>query len=356
MAQRRKTKPKVSEGTTGLTAERLEQAVEQLVRLVDSPSVTGVEAPAVDEAERITRDELGLTVSRMAVAPGRDNLLVGDPSPRVVLCTHLDTVPPHIGASRDDTWVHGRGSADAKGIAIAMVHALKVLEDAGAAAGLACLLVVGEESDHSGAKRAAEVGPRPAHIVLGEPCGLAPARAQKGLLKIRLSAVGSAGHSAYPDVGVSATHRLLDALGELRARPLPADDDLGQTTLNVGELSGGVAANVIAPSARALLLIRCAAPVDAVLAEVRERLGELVSVDELSRSEPVEFDVAGAERPGPTVPFNTDAHYLSSLGARMSLLGPGDMRCAHADGERLAIADLEAGILAYAEIARNLLG
>ena len=70
MAQRRKTKPKVSEGTTGLTAERLEQAVEQLVRLVDSPSVTGVEAPAVDEAERITRDELGLTVSRMA-APRR---------------------------------------------------------------------------------------------------------------------------------------------------------------------------------------------------------------------------------------------------------------------------------------------
>ena len=56
------------------------------------------------------------------------------------------------------------------------------------------------------------------------------------------------------------------------------------------------------------------------------------------------------------MPFNTDAHYLSSLGARMSLLGPGDMRCAHADGERLAIADLEAGILAYAEIARNLLG
>lgn len=356
MAQRRKSEPEARETPAALTAARLEEAVGQLVRLIDCPSVTGDEAPAVDEAERIARDELGLTVTRMAVAPGRDNLLVGDPDPRVLLCTHLDTVPPHIGASRDGECVHGRGSADAKGIAMAMLHALKLLEEQGAAQGLGCLLVVGEESDHAGARRAAEVGPRPEHIVLGEPCGLKPARAQKGLLKLRLSALGTAGHSAYPDVGFSATHLLLDAIGELRARPLPADADLGETTLNVGQISGGVAANVIAPRAGALLLIRCAAPVDSVLAEVRERVGELVAVAELGRAEPVEFDVAGSTEVGPTVPFNTDAHYLSALGARISLMGPGDMRCAHADHERLGIPQLEAGILAYADVARRLLG
>ena len=73
--------------------EELERAVAHLVALVDAPSVTGDEAPAVDEAERLARDDLGLPVVRMEAEPGRDNLLVGDPKPRVILCTHLDGLP-----------------------------------------------------------------------------------------------------------------------------------------------------------------------------------------------------------------------------------------------------------------------
>ena len=230
-----------SHNPSEIDPERVEAAVLHLVRLVDAPSVSGKEAPAVDEAERIA-SELGLRSARMAVAPGRENLLVGDPEPKVLLCTHLDTVPPHIPARRDATHVHGRGSADAKGIAMAMLYGLAELTERGEGEGIACLLVVGEETDHAGAIAAAQTQLRPAHIVLGEPCGLVPARAQKGLLKIVLSASGSAGHSAYPELGASAIHRLLDALTALRARPLPADAELGASTLNVGTINGGVAA------------------------------------------------------------------------------------------------------------------
>ncbi len=335
--------------------EELERAIEHLVSLVNAPSVTGNEAPAVDEAERIARDALGLPVLRMEAKPGRDNLLIGDANPRVILCTHLDTVPPHIDASVDATHVRGRGACDAKGVAIAMLYATARVAQREDCGGLACLLVVGEESTHCGAMAAAASDLEPKHIVLGEPCGLDPALAQKGLLKLRLEAKGSTGHSAYPELGISAVHRLLDAIERLKRVDLPSDPSLGPTTMNVGRIEGGVAANVIAPSAEAILLFRCAAPVDAILAEIRSRIGSLVSLKELNRAEPYAFDVLGLP-PGPAVPFNTDAHTLLEMGAAMSLLGPGDMRCAHSAREELSFEDLAEGILAYERVAVELLG
>ena len=134
-----------------------------------------------------------------------------------------------------------------------------------------------------------------------------------------------------------------------------SDPSLGPTTMNVGRIEGGVAANVIAPSAEATLLFRCAAPVDAILAEIRSRVGSLVELEELNRAEPYGFDVLGF-KPGPAVPFNTDAHSLLELGASMSLMGPGDMRCAHSAREELAFSDLADGIEAYERVVAGLLG
>jgi len=335
------------------SAAQVEQAVGHLVRIVDVDSTSGAEEPAIAVAEAIC-DELGLPHRRMPVAPGRDNLVVGPPDAAIVFCTHLDTVPPFIPASRDATHVHGRGACDAKGVGVAMLHALQLLSAEGAAERVGCLLVVGEEADHVGARAAVEAGVRPSHIILGEPCGLAPSVAQKGLLKLSLTATGSAGHSAYPELGISAVHILIDALHAIRHATLPHDDLLGETTVNVGEIHGGVAANVIAPEARATVLIRCAAPVDAVLAAVRDLAPAPIRIAELSRAEPREF-LTGGVPTGPAVPFNTDAGWLAATGAELMLLGPGDMRCAHGPHERLAISDLAAGIAAYARTAARLL-
>lgn len=324
-------------------------AAAHLVRLVDRDSTTGREEPAVAEALKVA-EELGLEARRMPVAPGRDNVLVGPADAQVLLCTHLDTVPPFLPARQDATHVHGRGSADAKGIAVAMLHALTELRGRSVAA----LLVVGEESDHLGAKMAVKARLKPKAIVLGEPCQNVLAPAQKGLLKLAIRAIGTSGHSAYPEIGASAIHRLLHALDRLREAALPADPVLGLTTVNVGRIEGGVAPNVIAPRAEAQVLIRCAAPVDAVKSAALAALGEEVAVEELGRAEPLELHTVGT-RVGPAVPFNTDAHTLGPLGAMMLLVGPGDMRCAHSDHERLALDDLEAGVAVYIEVVEALL-
>src|SRR5260370_3754740 len=62
--------------------------------------------------------------------------------------------------------------------------------------------------------------------------------------------------SAYPELGESAVNKLLDALAEIRRIPLPVDELLGPSTLNIGTLSGGRAPNVIADEARADIMIR----------------------------------------------------------------------------------------------------
>ncbi len=341
----------VAYGSLAPTLERLETAIVQLMRLVDVDSTSGREGPVVPLVHAVAA-ELGLSARTMPVAAGRDNVLVGADDPaavEVLLCTHLDTVPPFLPARREATALWGRGSCDAKGIAVAMLHALAIARQAASgAARAACLLVVGEETDHAGARAALETGLfRPRHVILGEPCGTAPAIGQKGLIKLRCEARGRAGHSAYPETGASAIHQLVDALARLRATDLPCDPTLGETTVNIGEIHGGVAPNVFAPDAHATLVIRCAAPVDAVYAAARSRLGPHVEVTELSRAEPHDFETYG-EVAGPAVPFNTDASYLRLLGAPVALFGPGDMRCAHGEREHLAFSELAAGIEAYA--------
>lgn len=336
------------------SAAQLERAAEQLCRFIDADSTSGREGPGIDAAMALAA-ELGLPAERLPVAPGRDNVYIGEPHPEVLLCTHLDTVPPFIPSRRDDKAIRGRGACDAKGVAVAMLHGLVLARSAAPTAVRAgCLLVSGEETDHLGAHAAVASGRfSPRRVILGEPCGMAPAIGQKGLLKLRLAATGKSGHSAYPELGASAVHRLVTTLASLVSAHLPADRTLGATTLNVGVVQGGVAANVIAPAAEALVLVRCAAPVDAVLAAVRDLAGPDVTITELSRTEPLDFDpladASDGSAPGPAVPFNTDASILTALGAPVALMGPGDMRCAHGDHEHLTLADLAEGIERYAQ-------
>jgi acetylornithine deacetylase len=219
----------------------------------------------------------------------------------------------------------------------------------------ACLLVVGEETDHIGARAFAAAPPfAPEHIVLGEPCGVHPASGQKGLLRLRVETTGRAAHSGWPELGTSAIHKLVPALGRMLNCTLPATAQLGTSTLNIGTLQGGVAANVLAPSASALVLVRCAAPTDSILLALREAAGPDVALHIENRVEPRTFDpIATPELsllPGPPVPFNTDANDLAVLGTSLHLLGPGDMRCAHGPDERLATAELAEGIEAYTRI------
>ena len=240
----------------------------QLTRkLVDIESTTYHEGPAGAflheylEGQRYKVERMAVSQPDRTLTPGagdgeRFNIYAALPgvTPDVVLSTHMDTVPPFFGSREDDEFVYGRGSCDAKGIIAAQIAAADRLRDAGAKVGL--LFVVGEERDSAGAA-VANANPRGSKFLInGEPTDNRLALASKGALRCELRAKGRMAHSAYPELGESAIDKLIGALHDVLAMPLPVEPEIGPSTLNVGLISGGRAPNVVADKAEAHILVR----------------------------------------------------------------------------------------------------
>ncbi len=326
--------------------------------LIEIESTTGCEGACVDRAERLLIAS-GLPVESIPVAPGRRDLLAGPPGARVVLVTHLDTVPPPIPFSEDEEFLHGRGSCDAKGIAAAMLEAARRLLASGVR-GFGVLFVVGEEVDHAGA-RAANARVRAESIIVGEPTRNLLARGHKGALVLRLRARGRAAHSAYPERGESAIHILLEALQRLRAADFGSDPVLGASTVNVGRIEGGVAPNVLAPEAWAELMFRVVVPLPELERRLRECLAApggsgvdpRLSLEEVSSMPPTRTsELAGF--PTTVVSFGTDIPFLRDAGTPY-LIGPGDILDAHTAGEKVSRQELLEGAAVYERMVRTLL-
>ncbi|MFB6263600.1 MAG: M20/M25/M40 family metallo-hydrolase [Bradymonadaceae bacterium] len=329
-----------------------DQLLDRLAEWLAIDSTTGREARFLETLEDDLR-ALGLTCRRQPIEDDRWNLLAAatyDPS--LIFCTHVDTVPPHLPVEIRGDAVYGRGACDTKGGLLAMMRATaRLLERGGRDLGL--LLVVGEEVDHRGARAARSLDLSPDRIVLCEPTRNRAVAGQKGMAKLDLRAEGSSAHSAFPDRGESAVHRLLDAVDRLRSHDWPTDETLGQTTLNVGTIEGGVAANVLAPSATAELLVRTVSPAGELIERI-EKLAGGVEVDPVSSNDPLTFDPpAGVETT--VVPFNTDAPYLVELGP-VWLVGPGDIEYAHSDEEHIELEALREGIDLYTELGERVIG
>jgi acetylornithine deacetylase len=300
--------------------------------------------------------ERGWRVTRIAVTEGRvDVLATTGEGPYVTLSTHLDTVPPHIPPRRDETRLHGRGSCDAKGIAAAMLCAAERLRARGRS--VAMLFVVGEETTHDGAHAAdawaRATGFRSLALVNGEPTESTLALGTKGAMRVIVRTSGEAAHSAYPQLGRSATHALVHLLAELDSLDLPRDDLLGETTVNIGSLSGGVADNVVAPSAEARLMARLVGPADDVWARLERWTQGRAS---LERSIEIPAMRLGSLDGFPTsvVAFATDIPAMPAWGTPY-LFGPGSIHVAHRDDEHVAIGDLHTAALAYERIVESLL-
>jgi acetylornithine deacetylase len=319
--------------------------------LVAIPSPTGAEGEVVGFLARLL-GRSGWHVARQEVTPGRENLYATLDPPAVVLSTHLDVVPPHLPPREDDEWLYGRGACDAKGIAAAMIAAAEALRRLGEHR-VGLLFLVGEEDSSDGALAAAGLEPRGRFLINGEPTGNRLCVGQRGALRAVLTATGRAAHSAYPEEGESAVHLLLDALSRLRHLPLPADPVLGETTLNVGLIRGGVAPNVLAPEARADLLIRTVQPTGPLRAAIRTAVGAAVRVEFPLDIPPIVSDpLPGWD--GITVRFTSDWPLLASWG-RGYQLGPGSIRVAHTEHERVSKGELWEAVDLYQRLITQLL-
>ena len=292
---------------------------------------------------------------------GVQNVMVSWGQPRVVFCTHLDTVPPYIAPEFDDHGeVRGRGTCDAKGQIFAMWEACKALEAKGYD-GFGLLLLVGEETGSFGAKAFREQHPGAEWVIVGEPTDNCMASAAKGTKSFEVTFTGKAFHSGYPQFGVSAVELFNDFVNALRSIRFPQDETLGETTWNIGKLSSDNPQNILSDRLTCRVYFRTTFESDEMVCNVMKNMAgedaklrfgrprvqdgsdvvakdvapwqKAMSVKAFGGDCPSRFEVLDGFESKP-VAFGSDAPQLTNF-SRKILCGPGSILVAHRDDEHI---------------------
>ncbi|EGU77484.1 acetylornithine deacetylase [Fusarium oxysporum f. sp. conglutinans race 2 54008] len=330
--------------------------------LVERPSITGSEKHVTDFLQTYLQDA-GFTVETQSVAKNRDNILAyynNTRQTKVLVTSHIDTVPPFWPYERRGDEIWGRGTVDAKGSVAAQIIAVQELFDKKEVndGDVALLFVVGEETGGPGMGNVNDLGLSWESVVFGEPTELKLARGHKGGLGFTIKANGKAGHSGYPETGSNAIDSLVRGLAALQKIELPGSKEFGNTTLNVGRIEGGVAGNVIPASAYATGGVRVAGGTpegikDLILQAVEESDPSLVVEFSYGIGPvPTDYDVDGFE----TIVLNygTDIPRLKGSHKRY-LYGPGSILEAHSAHEHLKLSDLEQAVEGYKKLISHAL-
>lgn len=327
-------------------------------QLIDVPSTTGDEFAHAELLDRELQ-RLGFSTRRQEVTESRFNLFASAGGrPRVVINSHLDTVPPWFASREDETHVYGRGACDTKGVIAAMIAAGEKLL-ANDVRDFAFLFVVGEETDSIGAKSAnvafRDLGSE--YVIVGEPTGSKFARASKGALTCIVRFDGVAAHSAYPHLGDSAINKMVKAIAEIndfKATDWGCDDNLGETTVNVGVVRGGEKPNIIPAKAECEMIFRLVTTPEDIRARLEPILARHGGTITWTHGNPPQHMVVPECAESVVVAFNTDVPHLGALGKPM-LFGPGSILDAHGANEKIGKRELLEAVETYYNTVAGLL-
>lgn len=331
----------------------------------------------------------GFSVRYHALAAGRFNLVatIGGKAERRPLCFtgHLDVVPlgaapwskdPFAGET-DAGKLYGRGASDMKsGVAAFVAAAAEMAPALHGTAGLELVITAGEETGCEGAFRLLHdhsLG-RAGAVVVAEPSANYPFVGHKGAFWLRATSTGVTAHGSMPERGVNAIYKAARVVSRLEAFRFsnPPHTLMGQATLNVGTVHGGLNINSVPDQATVAVDIRTVPTVDhtALLQELSRLLAPDASVDTLMDLNPVYtdpedpwmqsvFDVMASilgAHPAPKVAsYFTDAAALGSAYGNPPtvVLGPGEPQMAHQTDEYCVLGRIEQATAAYLEIIRR---
>jgi aspartate kinase len=325
--------------------------VELATEMIAIPSLSGHEHAVSDFVMDLLSSK-GWDVRTQPVSGGRVNVWATRAGGEVTLTTHVDTVPDFFPPRTEGGKLYGRGSCDAKGIAAAMICAAQRLADQGEER-VDLLFVVGEEAGSDGARAAASLPATSRWMVNGEPTESSLVSASKGSQRLVIRARGQEAHSAYPALGRSAVEAMVSLLGELRGLKLPTDRELGETTVNVGLIRGGSAANVFAGECEVELMIRLIGDVGVVKEAIAGLIDDRAELTWGSHIPPQRYHIVDGFGTT-TVAYTSDVPILSAWGTPL-MFGPGSIHHAHTGEEHVPIEELRGAVDAYERIVRGLL-
>ena len=347
-----------------MTAAELSPAA-LLELLVGTPSVSREEGALADRVADLA-EGWGYRVSRQ----GHNVWFSAGAGPRrLLLNSHLDTVPPCAGWTTDPLrpeWRQGRlyglGANDAKGCVAALLLTARALAGQGGAAlggEVVFALTAEEENGGQGLGTVLPALGRLDAAVVGEPTGLAVCTAQRGMLLLRCTAHGKSGHVAHAErAGAqNAVHAAARDIVKLSGWALPAHPLLGATHAQVTTVQGGLTRNQVPDTCEFFVDVRTPPGVDhaALARELSGALESEVAVHSaryLPKGTPeaapvVRAALAAAGAGAAPVGSNTasDWAFLGEVPAVKA--GPGDTLRSHRPDEFLALSELEAGASFY---------
>ena len=297
------------------------------------------------------------------VGDGTLNLLLTWGIPRIIFCSHLDTVPPYIeplfpeGVFLRENVIKGRGSCDAKGQVFAIVEACKRLAEEGKT-DFGMLLLAGEETGSWGAKAFAKTEFRAEYLVVGEPTDNCMVSASKGTKSFDLKFTGEPFHSGYPQYGVSAVDLFVEFVNALKAKDFGMDPVLGETTWNIGLLHSDNPQNILSPELTCRLYFRTTFVSDEAVCQWMDEASSVIpgltgnlAVTARGGDTPARYwTVAGL--PSKSVAFGSDAPHLKNF-THKAICGPGSITVAHRDNEHVLVADLATAVEQYLALYRS---
>jgi len=290
-------------------------------------------------------------IERLPVGDGTENVFLKWGTPKVVFCTHMDTVPPYIPPTFKEDRVLGRGSCDAKGQLISMYTACKQLEAEGES-GFGLLILSGEETGSWGAKAFTATGFTAPYLIVGEPTENKMVSASKGTKSYDLTFHGKAFHSGYPEYGTSAVDLFLDFCKALRMMDFGKDPVLGKTTWNIGLLRSDNPQNILSPELTCRVYFRTTFASDAAVTEWMMKNDPSLDVVARGGDSPARYYTVDGFESAP-VAFGSDAPHLTGF-AHRSICGPGTVKVAHRSDEYILIQDMETAVSQYVRMFRTI--
>jgi succinyl-diaminopimelate desuccinylase len=305
--------------------------------------------------------------------------------PPLCLTGHIDTVPlgaapwsmdPFAGDTGNGN-LYGRGTSDMKcGVAALTVAALNMGKHLQSTPGVTLVITAGEETGCEGAFHLYrdKVLDRAGAVIVAEPTSNYPFVGHKGALWLKATTRGVTAHGSMPEKGVNAVYKAARAVNKLEAFRFdnPAHTLMGQATLNVGTIRGGLNINSVPDQAEIAIDIRTVPTVDhaKLIETLAAQLGQDVELESLMDLQAVYtdasdewmqsvFEVMGpllGERPQPRVAtYFTDAAALSLAydSPPTVILGPGEPHMAHQTDEYCNVQRIGVAVEAYEQSIRR---
>ena len=196
-------------------------AVQLLTKMLEIYSPSGHEEEIsfflAEEMEKlgfqVKRDNVGNVIGE-----------IGNGSPVILLCGHMDTVPGFIPVQKRNNYLYGRGATDAKASLAAIIAASSIFVNKGESAKIIVAGVVDEEGTSKGVKNLLNDGVKADYAFFGEPSGVEKITiGYKGDLRLKITCKTGSGHSAAHWLFESAVERAIEIWREIQKIHFPVE-------------------------------------------------------------------------------------------------------------------------------------